>query len=99
MQREQRSERKHEAADRHPLGEPRAADQPLPLPQDDNRRQPPENREDEAADPRCRQREASHCHRGGDARLEIRPEPSARRRSDRWTLSAYRHAHVLTTPT
>ena len=99
VQRKQRSERKRKTADRDPLGEPRAADQPLPFPQDDNRREPPENGEDKTADPRCRQREASHCHGRRHARFEVRTEPSTRRRANRWILSTHRHARILTTPT
>jgi hypothetical protein len=44
VQRKQRGQRNQKAAERHPLGEPSAADQALPLPQDDNGREPPENR-------------------------------------------------------
>ena len=99
MKRKQRGERKRETASRDPLGEPRAADQPLPFPEDDNRGDPPENGEDNTADPRRRQRERPHRHRRRHARLEVRTEPSARRRANRWTLSTHRHAHILTTLT
>ena len=99
VKRKQRGERKRETAGRDPLGEPRATDQPLPFPEDDNRCKPPEDGEDKTADPRCRQREAPHRHSRRYARLEVRAEPSARSRANRRVLSTYRHARVLTTPT
>ena len=73
----------NKTAERHPLGKPRAADQPLPLPQDDKGREPPESGEDEAPDPRRRKRERSHHHRGRHARPEIRAESRSRRASSR----------------
>ncbi len=100
VKRKQRGERKRETAGRDPLGEPRATDEPLPFPEDDNRCEPPENGEDNTANPRCRQREASHRHSRRHARLEVRTEPSARRRGNRWTLSTLPPcASILTTPT
>ena len=67
------------SAERRALGEPGLTDQPLPLPQNDDGCEPPENNKDEAPDPCARKREASHHGRGGDAGLEIRAEAPGRR--------------------
>src|SRR5271165_1364994 len=75
------------SADGAPLDdEPLAADQPLPFPEYNDRGEPPERREHEAADPRRRQRDAPHRDRRRHPRPKIRPEPRAglsRRRSGR----------------
>ena len=87
-------ERNRKRAGRHPLSEPAPANEPLPFPQDDDRREPPESDKHEAADPRRREREAAHRCGRRHARPEIRPEAGAgpgRGRSDRWAASACRH--------
>ena len=76
-----------------------AADQALPLPEDDHGRKPPESGKDEAPNPCGRERQASHHRSGGNARLQIRTEAPPRRRSNRRIPTAYRHAPVLMTPT
>src|SRR6185437_1159305 len=102
VEREQRGDRNRNGAGRDPFGEPVAPDEALPFPEHHNRREPPEDHKDKAADPRRRQREAPHRRGGGDAGLQIRPKaspPLARRRFGARVPVPHRHAPILTTPT